>query len=143
MDYASLRKLIRGVLDESSRQRRSAVRDTLQQAYGSDPEGAPPTLSSGRVNTLAQIAQLGYELAGETAGGPPKYGFTMTSVQKVGINPASTFETPLALYAYPVEPKLVDQLLGANEGFAECLVCIRNTRSILEPHVQIIDSISV
>ncbi len=112
MDYASLRKLIRGVLDESSRQRRAAVRDTLQQAYGSDPEGAPPTLSSGRVNKLAQIAQLGYELAAETAGSLPKYGFTMTSIQKVGINPASTFETPLALYAYPVEPILVDQLLG-------------------------------
>ena len=112
MDYASLRKLIRGVLDESSRQRRAAVRDTLQQTYGSDPEGAPPTLSSGRVNKLAQIAQLGYELAAETAGSPPKYGFTMTSIQKVGINPASTFETPLALYAYPVEPILVDQLLG-------------------------------
>jgi hypothetical protein len=112
MVYTSLRKLIRGVLDESSRHRRAAVRDTLQQAYGSDPEGAPPTLSSGRVNKLAQMAQLGYELAGETAGSPPKYGFTMTSIQKVGINPASTFETPLALYAYPVEPRLVDQLLG-------------------------------
>lgn len=112
MDYASLRKLIRGLLDESSRQRRAAVRDTLRQAYASDPEGAPPTLSSGRVNKLAQIAQLGYELAGETAGSPPKYGFTMTSIQKVGINPASTFETPLALYAYPVDPVHIDQLLG-------------------------------
>lgn len=55
---------------------------------------------------------FGYELSKESAGGPPKYAFTMTSIQKLGINPSSGFNTPLAIYAYPVTPMMVTHLTG-------------------------------
>ena len=112
MDYTSLRRLIRATLEESSRPRRAATRGALTAARDDDTFQSPPVTPTGRVDTLEQIAQLGYNLAGESAGGQVKYGFTMTSIQKVGINPASGFETPLALYAYLADPVHIDQLLG-------------------------------
>lgn len=112
MDYTSLRRLIRATLEESSRSRRAATRGALTAARDDGTFQSPPVTPTGRVNTLEQIAQLGYNLAGESAGGLVKYGFTMTSIQKVGINPASGFETPLALYAYLADPVHIDQLLG-------------------------------
>ena len=112
MDYTSLRRLIRATLEESSRPRRAATRGALTAARDDDTFQSPPVTPTGRVDTLEQIAQLGYNLAGESAGGLVKYGFTMTSIQKVGINPASGFETPLALYAYLADPVHIDQLLG-------------------------------
>ena len=112
MDYTSLRRLIRATLEESSRPRRAATRGALTAARDDDTFQSPPVTPTGRVDTLEQIAQLGYNLAGESAGGQVKYGYTMTSIQKVGINPASGFETPLALYAYLADPVHIDQLLG-------------------------------
>ena len=112
MDVSLLRRLIRATLEESSRPRRAATRGALTAARDDDTFQSPPVTPTGRVNTLEQIAQLGYNLARDSAGGLVKYGFTMTSIQKVGINPASGFETPLALYAYLADPVHIDQLLG-------------------------------
>ena len=101
-----IRQVIRAHLEEASRARRQQTRATI--AAASDL----PTTQSGRVDTAKQIALTGYNLAKDSAGMPPRYGFTMTSIQKVGINPASGFETPLALYAYPVTPMMVSNLTG-------------------------------
>jgi hypothetical protein len=103
---STLRSLIREILAESSSARRAATRATIAQ----DP--SVPTTKTGRVDPLKQLAQFSYALAEQTKSGPPKYAFTMTSIQKVGINPSSGFNTPLALYAYPVTPEYVDKLLG-------------------------------
>lgn len=101
-----IRQVIRAHLEEASRARRQQTRATI--AAASDL----PTTKSGRVDLARQIALTGFNLAKETAGGPPRYGFTMTSIQKVGINPSSGFNTPLALYAYPVTPMMVAHLTG-------------------------------
>lgn len=106
MNTALLRTLVRAHLEEASRDRRKQTCATI--AAASDL----PTTQSGRVDTDKQIALTGYNLAKETAGAPPRYGFTMTSIQKVGINPSSEFETPLARYAYPVTPMMVSNLTG-------------------------------
>ena len=104
MSHNLIRQIIRERLEEASRARRQQTRTTI--ATASDL----PTTKSGRVDTAKQIALAGYNLARSSAGGPPKYGFTMTSIQKVGINPSSVFETPLAVYAYPVTPMMVSNL---------------------------------
>ena len=101
-----IRQVIRAHLDEASRARRQQTRATI--AAASDL----PTTASGRVDLAKQIALTGYNLAKDSAGAPPRYGFTMTSIQKVGINPSSGFNTPLALYAYPVTPMMVTHLTG-------------------------------
>lgn len=101
-----IRQIVRAHLEESSRERRQQTRATI--AAASDL----PTTKSGRVDLEKQIALTGYNLAKDSAGMPPKYGFTMTSIQKVGINPSSGFNTPLALYAYPVTPMMVTHLMG-------------------------------
>jgi len=106
MTHNLIRQIVRAHLEEASRARRQQTRATV--AAASDL----PTTSAGRVDTAKQIALTGYNLAKDSAGMPPKYGFTMTSIQKVGINPSSTFETPLALYAYPVTPMMVSNLTG-------------------------------
>lgn len=106
MNTALLRTLVRAHLEEASRARRQQTRAII--AAASDL----PTTASGRVDTAKQIALTGYSLAKDSAGAPPRYGFTMTSIQKVGINPASGFNTPLALYAYPVTPMMVTHLTG-------------------------------
>jgi hypothetical protein len=67
MTHSLLRKIIDEVIAESSPARRAATRSQLTQAHLDDTEGAPPVSKSGRVDILAQIAQLGYSLAGETA----------------------------------------------------------------------------
>ena len=101
-----IRQVIRAHLEEASRARRQQTRATI--AAASDL----PTTASGRVDLAKQIALTGYNLAKDSAGAPPRYGFTMTSIQKVGINPSSGFNTPLALYAYPVTPMMVTHLTG-------------------------------
>lgn len=106
MSLRLIRQIIRAQLDESSPARRAATRAIIAQ----DP--SVPTTKTGRVDSLKQLAQFAYDLAEQTKSGPPKYGFTMTSIQKIGINPSSGFNTPLALYAYPVTPEYVDKLLG-------------------------------
>lgn len=106
MTHNLIRQVIRAHLEEASRARRQQTRATI--AAASDL----PTTSSGRVDLAKQIALTGYNLAKASAGGPPRYGFTMTSIQKVGINPSSGFNTPLALYAYPVTPMMVTHLTG-------------------------------
>ncbi len=62
-----------------------------------------------------QIAKTGFELAARSAGDRPTHGFTMTSVEKVGINPSTRYETPVALYAYPVTPTMVANLTGGKD----------------------------
>ena len=106
MTHNLIRQIVRAHLEEASRARRQQTRATV--AAASDL----PTTSAGRVDTAKQIALLGYNLAKDSAGMPPRYGFTMTSIQKVGINPSSGFNTPLALYAYPVTPVMVTHLTG-------------------------------
>jgi len=106
MTQSLIRQIIRAHLEESSPARRAATRAIIAQ----DP--SVPTTKTGRVDSLKQLAQFAYDLAEQTKSGPPKYGFTMTSIQKIGINPSSGFNTPLALYAYPVTPEYVDKLLG-------------------------------
>lgn len=106
MTQRLIRQIIRAHLEESSPARRAATRAIIAQ----DP--SVPTTPTGRVDSLKQLAQYAYDLAEQTKSGPPKYAFTMTSIQKIGINPSSGFNTPLALYAYPVTPEYVDKLLG-------------------------------
>lgn len=106
MNSLLLRKLIRDVLTESSPARRAANRASITQ----DPSVA--TTKSGRVDSLRQLAQYAYDLAEQTKSGPPMYAFTMTSIQKLGINPSTGYNTPVAIYAYPATPEYVDKLLG-------------------------------
>ncbi len=106
MTQSLIRQIIRAHLEESSPARRAATRAIIAQ----DP--SIPTTKTGRVDSLKQLAQYAYDLAEQTKGGPPKYAFTMTSIQKVGINPSTGYNTPVAIYAYPVTPEYVDKLLG-------------------------------
>jgi hypothetical protein len=109
MKESALRLLIRSsLIDEASASRRSQTRAKIAAT------GTVPVTSTGRTDIEKQIALTGYNLAKETAGAPPKYGFTMTSIQKVGINPSSGYNTPLGLYAYPVTPDLITQLTGGD-----------------------------
>ena len=83
--------MIRAVLEESSAARRAQTRAI-----------------TGDRNTKLEI----WQLADSLITSPPSAHFTMTSIQKVGINPGSRYNTPLALYAYPVTDHTVDQLMG-------------------------------
>ena len=89
-----LREMVRSVLEASKerRQQRRAV-------AGSSP-------------TLARIAQTAYDLVAKNGLDPIRYAFTMTSIEKVGINPMSRYNTPVAIYAYPATLQMVDKLLG-------------------------------
>ena len=60
-----------------------------------------------------------WQLADSLITTPPSAHFTMTSIQKVGINPGSRYNTPLALYAYPVTDHTVDQLMGVFQSDVE------------------------
>jgi len=92
MHITVLRQLIREtLLIESSAARRAYTRSI-----------------TGDRNTKMEIWQLADSLITT----PPSAHFTMTSIQKVGINPGSRYNTPLALYAYPVTDHTVDQLMG-------------------------------
>jgi hypothetical protein len=106
MNRSLIRQIIRQELAESSRSRRANTRAALSAADAPDV----PVKKSGRQDTEKQIARFGLDLARRSAGDRVKYGFTMTSIQKVGINPASPFDTPLALYAYPVTPEMIMHL---------------------------------
>ena len=88
---STLRLMIRAVLEESSAARRAQARAI-----------------TGDRNTKLEIWQLADSLITT----PPSAHFTMTSIQKVGINPGSRYNTPLAIYAYPVTDHTVDQLMG-------------------------------
>ena len=103
MNRRLIRQIVLQELSESSRTRRATTRAALSAADEPDV----PITKSGRQDTEKQIAQFGLDLARRSAGDRMKYGFTMTSIQKVGINPASPFDTPLALYAYPVTPEMI------------------------------------
>ena len=91
MHASLLRSLVREILEESSAARRAQTRAI-----------------TGDRNTKLEIWQLADSLITT----PPSAHFTMTSIQKVGINPGSRYNTPLALYAYPVTDLTVDQLMG-------------------------------
>ncbi len=94
----NLRSLIREILAESSAARRAQTRAI-----------------TGDRNTKLEIWQLADSLITT----PPSAHFTMTSIQKVGINPGSRYNTPLALYAYPVTDLTVDQLMGVFQSSGE------------------------
>ena len=106
MNRRLIRQIVSQELKESSRSRRANTRAALSVTDEPDV----PVTKSGRQDTEKQIAQFGFDLARRSAGDRVKYGFTMTSIQKVGINPASPFDTPLALYAYPVTPEMIMHL---------------------------------
>ena len=106
MNRRLIRQIVSQELKESSRSRRANTRAALSATDEPDV----PVTKSGRQDTEKQIAQFGFDLARRSAGDRVKYGFTMTSIQKVGINPASPFDTPLALYAYPVTPEMIMHL---------------------------------
>jgi len=86
------RYFIKSVLLESSPERRAFTR----------------AKTGGRINPKLEM----WKLADSLITDPPTAFFTMTRVQKIGINPQSTFDTPLALYSYPVTEDLVDMLMG-------------------------------
>jgi hypothetical protein len=90
--------MIRAVLEESSAARRAQTRAI-----------------TGDRNTKLEI----WQLADSLITSPPSAHFTMTSIQKVGINPGSRYNTPLALYAYPVTDHTVDQLMGVFQTAGE------------------------
>jgi len=106
MNRRLIRQIVHQELSESSRARRATTRAALVAADDSQV----PVTKSGRQDTERQIAQFGFDLARRSAGDRVRYGFTMTSIQKVGINPTSPFDTPLALYAYPVTPEMIMHL---------------------------------
>jgi hypothetical protein len=47
-----------------------------------------------------------------------EYAFTMTGVNKVGVNPKSTFKTPLGVYFYPLTSTIYGQLVDDQLPFA-------------------------
>jgi hypothetical protein len=47
-----------------------------------------------------------------------QYAFTMTSINKVGVNPRSEYETPLGVYFYPLTNEMYDSLIDNNLPFA-------------------------
>lgn len=98
MHATLLRSLVREILSESSSARRAYTRSI-----------------TGDRNTKLEIWQLADSLITT----PPSAHFTMTSIQKVGINPGSRYNTPLALYAYPVTDLTVDQLMGVFQSSGE------------------------
>lgn len=53
-----------------------------------------------------------------TGGKPVSYAFTMTSVQKVGINPQTEWETPAGVYAFPLTKDYYKKLLDNSLPFA-------------------------
>jgi hypothetical protein len=110
---STLRSLIREVLAESSAARRAQTRAI-----------------TGDRNTTLEIWQLAESLITT----PPSTHFTMTSNQKVGINPGSRYNTPLALYAYPVTEHTVDQLMGVFEPEAAALKSIYKDPKFVKKH---------
>jgi hypothetical protein len=89
---------------------RHLIRETLI-AESSAARRAQTRAITGDRNTKLEIWQLADSLITT----PPSAHFTMTSIQKVGLNPGSRYNTPLALYAYPVTDHTVDQLMGVFE----------------------------
>jgi hypothetical protein len=89
-----LRGIIRELL-ESSRERRAAQRAV-----------------TGRPDTLRRTAEIAYDLVARNGAAPPRFAFTMTDIEKVGINPMSGYKTPAAVFAYPATLEMVDDLLG-------------------------------
>lgn len=49
---------------------------------------------------------------------PPQYFFSMTEVNKLGINPQSKFNTPFGIYAYPLTPVYFENLKTGHLPFA-------------------------
>jgi hypothetical protein len=50
--------------------------------------------------------------------GEPTHFFTMTEINKVGINPQSRYNTPLGIYAYPLTSEYYNHLIKASLPFA-------------------------
>ena len=87
-----LSSIIREILLESSPERRAKTR----------------AITGGRPNQNIEMWKLADSLVTE----PPTAFFTLTQIEKVGINPQSQYGTPLGLYSYPVTDAMVDQLMG-------------------------------
>jgi hypothetical protein len=87
-----LSSLIKEILRESSPERRAKTR----------------AITGGRINQNIEMWRVADSLITD----PPTAFFTLTHVQKVGINPQSQYDTPLGLYSYPVSDEIVDQLMG-------------------------------
>jgi len=47
-----------------------------------------------------------------------QYAFTMTNINKVGVNPQSEYETPLGVYFYPLTNEMYDSLIDNSLPFA-------------------------
>lgn len=50
--------------------------------------------------------------------GNPKFFFTMTEINKVGINPQSGYATPLGVFCYPLTPEYYERLVRGTLPFA-------------------------
>jgi hypothetical protein len=48
----------------------------------------------------------------------PRFFFTMTNINKVGLNPRSSFNTPLGVYAYPLTKEMFDSIISNTLPFA-------------------------
>lgn len=48
----------------------------------------------------------------------PKFFFTMTEIAKIGINPKSTYQTPLGVYCYPLTEEYYNKLIKNTLPFA-------------------------
>lgn len=48
----------------------------------------------------------------------PKFFFTMTSINKIGINPQSTYNTPIGIYSYPLTQEYYEKLVKNKLPFA-------------------------
>jgi uncharacterized protein YjbI with pentapeptide repeats len=76
----------------------------------------------GLIETSAYDALLPYVARGSDRGGPdepPRYALHFGTVEKVGVNPRSEYDTPLAVCAYPLTKKIFDQFLKIKLPFAQ------------------------
>jgi hypothetical protein len=48
----------------------------------------------------------------------PKFFFTMTSINKIGINPQSQYNTPIGIYSYPLTQEYYEKLIKSKLPFA-------------------------
>ena len=76
----------------------------------------------GLIETSAYDALLPYVARGSDRGGPdepPRYALHFGTVEKVGVNPRSEYDTPLAVCAFPLTKKIFDQFLKIKLPFAQ------------------------
>ena len=113
----------------------------LKEARRQDREGIPREASM--IDRLKQLAQGDYNPdTGRPL--PADHFISFTSINKIGINPGSEYNTPNGIYTYPLRSELVDQLENAKVPFASesdyvQLVKTNSDTRLLDPSASNID----